>query len=175
MANRKGWDALSTTYRQRLQNNGITQTQYTSGKTLETARGHSTTPEHARVTLTVQGRTTVTRSYAAMAARGGITDIIPTFDSLSRAEQNRIGKLYVKSFFEKGTGGVLNKTEKQGRGLHPKDRRVYRHAGEEQINGRIEFQQYVDENRKKKKKGTAGWNDTDWEDFRTGYTTFSSE
>ena len=175
MAKRKGWVDLSITYRNRLQGKGITEKQYSAGTSLEAARGHVATPEHARVTLTVQGRTTVTRSYAAMAVRGGVLDILPTFDSLSRAEQNRVGKLYIKSFFEKGTGGLLNKAEKQKRGLHPKDRRVYRHAGEEQINGRIEFQQFVDENRKKKKRGSAGWNNTDWEDFRTGYATFSSE
>ena len=176
MAKRKGWADLSNTYRNRLQGKGITENQYSAGTSLEAARGHVATPEHARVTLTVQGRTTVTRSYAAMAVRGGVVDILPTFDTLSRAEQNRVGKLYIKSFFEKGTGGLLNKAEKQKRGLHPKDRRVYRHAGEEQINGRIEFQQFVDENRKKKwNKSAAGWNNTDWEDFRTGYATFSSE
>lgn len=167
MANRKGWDALSTSYRQRLQNNGITQKQYTSGKTLEAARGHIATPEHARVTLTVQGQTTVTKSYAGMAVRGGILDILPDFDSLSRAEQNRLGKLYIKSFFEKGTGEKLAKAERSKRGLHPRDRRVARHAGDEQINGRFEFQEYVDENRKT-------WNEQDWKDFRTGYASFST-
>ena len=143
MANRKGWEQLSDSYRNRLQNKGITKSSYSSGKSIETARGHSTTPEHSRVTLTVQGRTTVTRSYAAMAARAGVTDIIPTFDTLTRTEQNRLGKLYVKSFFEKGTGELLNKAERKDRNLHPKDRRVYRHAGDEQINGRIEFQEQV--------------------------------
>ena len=167
MANRKGWDQLSDSYRNRLQNNGITQASYTSGKTLESARGHSTTPEHSRVTLTVQGRTTVTRSYAAMGVRAGILDIIPTFDTLTRTEQNRLGKLYIKSFFEKGTGDKLNKTERTKRGLHPKDRNVMRHAGEEQINGRLEFQEYVDTER-------GNWNDEDWKNFRTGYASFST-
>ena len=167
MANRKGWNQLSDTYRKRLQSNGITAKQYSSGKTLESARGHVATPEHARVALTVQGNTTVTRSYAAMGVRAGILDIIPNFDALSRSEQNRLGKLYVKSFFERGTGEKLNKTERTKRGLHPKDRNVMRHAGDEQINGRIEFQEYVDENR-------DSWSSEDWKNFRTGYASFST-
>ena len=167
MANRKGWNQLSDTYRNRLQSNGITAKQYASGKTLGAARGHTATPEHARVTLTVQGRTTVTRSYAAMGVRAGILDILPTFDELSRAEQNRLGKLYIKSFFEKGTGEKLNKTERSKRGLHPKDPNVARKAGDEQINGRIEFQEYVDEERDQ-------WSSDDWKSFRTGYASFST-
>lgn len=169
MAKRKGWNQLSDTYRKRLQNKGITESQYTGNASLETARGHRTTPEHARVTLTVQGRTTVTRSYAAMAIRGGILDIIPfeSFEALPRTEQNRLGKLYVKSFFEKGTGKILDKEGRKKRNLHPNDRRVYRAAGDEQINGRIEFQQYVSENR-------SEWSDQDWGEFRTGYATFSA-
>lgn len=168
MANRKGWDQLSDNYRKRLQVNGITESAYTSGKSTSAARGHATTPEHARVSLTIEGRTTVTRSYAAMAARAGVLDLLPTFDTLSRVEQNRLGKLYIQSFFERGTGGILDKTDRKKRGLHPKDRKVYRHAGDEQINGRMEFQQYIDENRSK-------WDDKkDWVKFRTGYATFSA-
>lgn len=167
MANRKGWSQLSDTYRKRLQSNGITQSDYTTGKTLGSARGHAATPEHAVVTLTVQGRKITTRSYAAMGVRAGILDIIPTFDTLSRSEQNRLGKLYIKSFFERGTGEKLTKPERAKRGLHPKDRNVMRHAGDEQINGRIEFQQYVDENR-------DTWSNEDWKNFRSGYATFSA-
>lgn len=167
MANRKGWYQLSDNYRKRLQVNGITESAYTSGKSTSAARGHATTPEHARVSLTVQGRTTVTRSYAAMGVRAGILDIIPTFDTLPRSEQNRLGKLYVKSFFEKGTGEKLDKAQRAKRGLHPKDRHVARQAGDEQINGRMEFQEYVDENRDQ-------WNSDDWKNFRTGYATFSA-
>ena len=168
MANRKGWEQLSDSYRNRLQNKGITAKQYSSGKSIETARVHSTTPEHSRVTLTVQGRTTVTRSYAAMGVRAGILDIIPTFEDMSRREQNRLGKLYVKSFFERGTGELLNKEDRKKRNLHPKDRRVYRHAGDEQINGRIEFQEQVSLLR-------SAWKDKeDYAEFRKGYATFSA-
>jgi hypothetical protein len=167
MAARKGWEQLSNTYRRRLKNNGITQSAYESGKSTSAARGHASTPEHAKVTLAVQGRTTVTRSYAAMGVRAGILDILPNFDTLSRAEQNRLGKLYIKSFFEKGTGAKLNKEQRTKRGLHPKDKRIARQAGDEQINGRIEFQEYVDENR-------DAWSSTDWKNFRTGYATFST-
>lgn len=169
MVNRKGWSDLSDSYRKRLQGNGITASAYTSGKSLDAARGHQGTPEHARVSLTVQGRTTTTRSYGGMAVRGGILDIIPTFDDLSRAEQNRLGKLYIKSFFERGTGEVLNKEERKKRGLHSKDRKVYRHAGDVQINGRMEFQQYIAENR-------SEWDDIeDYIKFRAGYATFTPD
>ena len=168
MAERQGWNNLSIAYRNRLQSKGITESHYTSGKSISVARGHATTPEHGRVTLTVQGRTTVTRSYAAMGVRAGILDIIPTFDTLPRAEQNRLGKLYVQSFFEKGTGDKISKSDRIKRGLHPKDRHVYRHAGDEQINGRMEFQQWVDENR-------SAWDDKgDYAKFRLGYATFAA-
>jgi len=37
---RKGWDALSETYRKRLQNKGISRSAYESGASLNLARGH---------------------------------------------------------------------------------------------------------------------------------------
>jgi len=37
---RKGWDALSDTYRRRLERKGITQQAYVSGQSLHQARGH---------------------------------------------------------------------------------------------------------------------------------------
>jgi hypothetical protein len=169
MAKRSGWNQLSDSYRNRLQKKGITESAYTSGKSLESARGHATTPEHARATLRIMGRTVSTRTYAGLAARAGIIDILPNFDALTRGEQNRVGKLYIKSFFEKGTGELLTKPERAKRGLLPQDRRVARHAGDEQINGRMEFQEFVDTEREKP------WNDgEDWESFRSAYATFSS-
>ena len=168
MARRKGWEQLSSTYRKRLLGKGITEARYSQGKPIASARGHAATPEHGIAALHIAGRTETTKSYAALSARAGIMDIIPTFDTLTRAEQNRLGKLYIKSFFQRGTGEILTKAERHKRGLHPKDRKIYRHSGNEQINGRIEFQEYIDSNRKKK------WNDKeDWAAFRSGYTSFS--
>ena len=168
MARRKGWDQLSSTYRKRLLNKGITEDRYSQGKPIASARGHAATPEHGIATLRIEGRTVTTKSYAALAARAGIIDIIPVFDTLTRAEQNRLGKLYIKSFFARGTGGILTKDQRHKRRLSPKDRRIYRHSGDEQINGRIEFQEYIDSNREKK------WDDKeDWTAFRSGYTSFS--
>ena len=166
MARRKGWDQLSSTYRKRLLNKGITEARYSQGKPIASARGHAATPEHGTVTLRIAGRTVTTKSYAALAARAGIIDIIPVFDTLTRAEQNRLGKLYIKSFFERGTGPPLTKAERHKRGLHPKDRRMYRGIGDEQINGRFEFQEYVDTNR-------SQWDSEDWVKFRHGYSSLS--
>lgn len=43
---RKGWTALSPTYRARLERNGITRSAYERGESIKGARGHSKTPEH---------------------------------------------------------------------------------------------------------------------------------
>lgn len=43
---RKGWSQLSDTYRNRLVRTGITREIYTSGGSIEKARGHEKTPEH---------------------------------------------------------------------------------------------------------------------------------
>jgi hypothetical protein len=43
---RRAWEALSATYRKRLQRHGITRSQYENGRPLSGARGHGATPEH---------------------------------------------------------------------------------------------------------------------------------
>lgn len=43
---RKGWDALSPGYRNRLESKGITKARYDRGHKLDVARGHAETPEH---------------------------------------------------------------------------------------------------------------------------------
>jgi hypothetical protein len=45
MANRRGWDALSPGYRQRLERKGISRGDYESGISIQAARGHAHTPE----------------------------------------------------------------------------------------------------------------------------------
>lgn len=42
---RKGWNALSSGYRERLEKAGITQREYEAGSSIQSARGHATTPE----------------------------------------------------------------------------------------------------------------------------------
>lgn len=42
---RKGWDALSTGYKARLEKAGITKSDYDAGGSIQKARGHATTPE----------------------------------------------------------------------------------------------------------------------------------
>lgn len=42
---RKGWDQLSDTYRERLERSGISRSDYSSGASLASARGHGSTPE----------------------------------------------------------------------------------------------------------------------------------
>lgn len=46
MADRRGWDALSKSYRDRLSRKGITRASYERGGSLASARGHGKTPEH---------------------------------------------------------------------------------------------------------------------------------
>lgn len=43
---RKGWESLSPSYRDRLSRNGITKARYERGHKLDVARGHGETPEH---------------------------------------------------------------------------------------------------------------------------------
>lgn len=42
---RKGWNALSTNYRARLEKAGISKTDYEGGQSIQSARGHAATPE----------------------------------------------------------------------------------------------------------------------------------
>lgn len=42
---RKGWSSLSPEYRARLEKNGISKSDYESGASIQSARGHSRTPE----------------------------------------------------------------------------------------------------------------------------------
>lgn len=42
----RNWDALSSSYRERLSRNGVTRSSYESGASLARARGHESTPEH---------------------------------------------------------------------------------------------------------------------------------
>lgn len=42
---RKGWNALSANYRARLEKAGISKTDYESGQSIRSARGHLNTPE----------------------------------------------------------------------------------------------------------------------------------
>jgi len=48
MAARRVWDALSASYRRRLEKGGITRESYEGGVSLKAARGHGTTPENIR-------------------------------------------------------------------------------------------------------------------------------
>jgi hypothetical protein len=45
---RKGWDALSPAYKQRLERAGLTQRAYESGGSIQKARGHAQTPERPK-------------------------------------------------------------------------------------------------------------------------------
>jgi hypothetical protein len=45
---RKGWDALSPGYRDRIKKAGLTRQDYEAGQSLSKARGHQNTPEHPR-------------------------------------------------------------------------------------------------------------------------------
>jgi hypothetical protein len=46
MARNRNWDSLSPSYRSRLARSGISRGDYESGASLESARGHKSTPEH---------------------------------------------------------------------------------------------------------------------------------
>lgn len=45
---RKGWDSLSSTYRERLSRAGISKADYESGESIKEARGHEKTPERPK-------------------------------------------------------------------------------------------------------------------------------
>lgn len=46
MAKARNWEALKATTRKRYERAGISRTDYMSGMSLKTARGHANTPEH---------------------------------------------------------------------------------------------------------------------------------
>jgi hypothetical protein len=54
---RKGYDKLSSAYRDRLSKAGISRTDYNSGASLQAARGHAATPEHKGGKLTPKQQT----------------------------------------------------------------------------------------------------------------------
>lgn len=82
---RKGWANLSPSYRQRLSNAGITKTDYESGSSITAARGHSRTPEHGN-------------TWGRLAKQRQVDRIVPDFDSLDKATQNRIGRDWVQGY-----------------------------------------------------------------------------
>lgn len=46
---RKGWDLLKPSYRNRLENKGISRKDYETGKPIKAGRGHEHTPERPRL------------------------------------------------------------------------------------------------------------------------------
>lgn len=80
---RKGWDSLSPAYQKRLQRNGITEAAYSQGLSIRGARGHREAPEHAKY-----------RKLAAQ-ARVDIKNTVPEFDTLSKAEQENLARVWV--------------------------------------------------------------------------------
>jgi|SRR5580692_8724841 hypothetical protein len=48
MAQRKPWDSLSLSYRERLSRKGISPQMHAAGESIRAARGHERTPEHPR-------------------------------------------------------------------------------------------------------------------------------
>jgi len=70
---RKGWSSLTPGYRARLERNGISESDYESGVSISSARGHARTPERPsqardnpkQFPLYQQERTTLTNSIVA--------------------------------------------------------------------------------------------------------------
>jgi hypothetical protein len=154
---RLGWFNLKPATRKRYISNGITQRGYEQGQSLQKARGHAATPEHGGP------------SYSAKAIRANVEMIWPGFRNLPKAEQNRIGKDYILGMFTKGTGPKLSPAERIKRGLHKSDNRVYRHAGDAEIEARMNFMQAFRE------YGGENWDSEDWETYREAYRmTFSA-
>jgi hypothetical protein len=52
VAGRKGWDTLSSAYRQRLERAGVSRSEYEAGQSIQKARGHSKTPERPTQNIT---------------------------------------------------------------------------------------------------------------------------
>lgn len=138
---RKGWESLSPAYRKRLERNGITASAYAQGASLQKARGHRTTPEHG--------------GWKKKAVKEGISFIIPEYHELPRAEQERLGRLWVKGFMSRGEGEIANPKRRKGE-------RIQRRASVEQIIARMDFIEWMDENE-------GGLTAERWTDFREAY------
>lgn len=124
---RKGWSELSPSYRARLERNGVTESQYTSGASIRSARGHAVTPE--RLT-----------GYRRIANEMGISFIAPEYDEYAEAltaeEQSEIARDFVRGFMTRGRStkaGVIARMdflqwlrEIRGGELSREDWRTYR-------------------------------------------------
>lgn len=81
---RKAWEQLSPSYQRRLARAGITPEQHESGSDIRSARGHRNTPEHG--------------SWGRLAKQRQVDRIVPEWDSLDKATQNRIGRDWVMGY-----------------------------------------------------------------------------
>lgn len=133
MARRKPWNQLSANVQKRYLRNGITPAMHAQGASIQAARGHAYTPEHGGP------------SFGRQALANNIDLVVTDFAFLSRAEQNRVGKLWNTGFFTKGNGRPLTPEERIQRGIHPSDKRVYRKPSAEQVDARFDFQDWYRE------------------------------
>lgn len=157
------WDALSASYRARLERRGITRARYLSGVPLAAARGHAITPEHP-------GRVI---PWIARARRNGIISdtFIPAayWQQMTAAEQAKASHDYMLAYFEKGQGTRLTREERRKRGLLPTDRNVYRHRSHAQEVADVEFQQLMVNIHGRQ------WGRDEWSEYRSQYyATFST-
>ena len=141
MAQRKGWEDLTKSYRQRLERAGVTEEQYRLGEAIHRARGHAATPEH--------------REYRGLGKRLGLDRLLPEYGDLDREDQERAAQLYVQGFMSKGRGKVLNPHRKKG---DP----VRRAASKEQVVARMDFLDIMDEYGESMDK-------EDWKFFKAAY------
>jgi hypothetical protein len=147
MAPRKGWEYLSSTYRQRLERGGVTEDQYRLGGAIHGARGHGSTPEH--------------RSFLGLGRRFGLDRILEGYGDMDRADQEYAAQLYVQGFMSKGRGKVLNPHRKKG---DP----VRRGASKAQVIARMDFMDIMDEYGESMTK-------EDWKFFKSSYNeTFAA-
>lgn len=128
MARRKPWAELSDGVRRRYLRNGITAADHAQGVSLQTARGHATTPEHGGP------------SYSQRALTHGVDGAIPYFRTLPPRERNRFGRVWM-TMFEPAKGPRLTPAEREARGITGK--RVARHPSDAQVYARMDLIEFL--------------------------------
>ncbi len=120
---RRLWAELSPTYQKRLQAKGITAETHAAGVSISKARGQHSHGEHG--------------GARAKALKKGITEFVPNYKKLERAEQERIGTAYLTTW-TRGKGEIKNPKRKKGQ-------RIRRDRDENQVIQEMIWERYLKE------------------------------
>lgn len=151
-ASRKTWSQLSPGYQKRLKSAGITPAAHRRGESIQAARGHTFTPEHG--TAGVGG---TSAAVIAKAKRLDITTFVTNFNSLPIKQQRFLAINWILGFMSRGEGpSTGNKIDSK----NPHSA-LSRKASDRQIMSRMAFMDWYEDN--------EGMDDFDYKEYRENY------